>query len=160
MTHMQLADPAHVGERTVRKSTVPPSPPELRTTPLGIVRLCKNLGFTPQNAMRKCIQCIIQADTVYRRRGKNWYITSADCEFVVHADSGTIITAHRRPRCLPMQTNASQPCSALLSFKNPEQIIGRKRAFDLIFVRTQTCGSLVHSPQNRKNVFCSTLFRV
>ena len=47
--------------------------------------------------MRQCIRCITQPDAVYQRRGKNWYITSADCEFVVNAGSGTVITAHRRP---------------------------------------------------------------
>ena len=89
--------PARAGEGTVRENTAPPRPHELHTTPLGAARLCKNLGFAPQDVMRQCIRCIAQPDAVYQRRGKNWYITSAGCEFVVNAGSGTIITAHRRP---------------------------------------------------------------
>ena len=108
---MQRAAPARAGEDTVRENTAPPRPHELHTTPLGAARLCKNLGFAPQDVMRQCIRCIAQPhdvlgqcirciaqpDAVYQRRGKNWYITSADCEFVVNAGSGTVITAHRRP---------------------------------------------------------------
>ena len=89
--------PARAGEGTVRENTAPPRPHELHTTPLGAARLCKNLGFAPQDVMRQCIRCIAQPDAVYQRKGKNWYITSADCEFVVNAGSGTVITAHRRP---------------------------------------------------------------
>lgn len=94
---MQRAAPARAGEGTVRENTAPPRPHELHTTPLGATRLCKNLGFAPQDVMRQCIRCIAQPDAVYQRKGKNWYITSADCEFVVNAGSGTVITAHRRP---------------------------------------------------------------
>ena len=94
---MRRAAPARAGEGTVRENTAPPRPHELHTTPLGAARLCKNLGFAPQDVMRQCIRCIAQPDAVYQRRGKNWYITSADCEFVVNAGSGTVITAHRRP---------------------------------------------------------------
>ncbi|RGD21689.1 DUF3781 domain-containing protein [Subdoligranulum sp. AM23-21AC] len=94
---MQRAAPARAGEDTVRENTAPPRPHELHTTPLGTARLCKNLGFAPQDVMRQCIRCIAQPDAVYQRKGKNWYITSADCEFVVNAGSGTVITAHRRP---------------------------------------------------------------
>lgn len=94
---MQRAAPARAGEGTVRENTAPPRPHELHTTPLGTARLCKNLGFAPQDVMRQCIRCIAQPGAVYQRMGKNWYITSADCEFVVNADSGTVITAHRRP---------------------------------------------------------------
>ena len=93
---MQRAAPARAGEGTVRENTAPPRPHELHTTPLGAARLCKNLGFAPQDVMRQCIRCIAQPDAVYQRKGKNWYITSADCEFVVNAGSGTVITAHRR----------------------------------------------------------------
>ena len=94
---MQRAAPARAGEDTVRENTAPPRPHELHTTPRGAARLCKNLGFAPQDVMRQCIRCIAQPDAVYQRKGKNWYITSADCEFVVNAGSGTVITAHRRP---------------------------------------------------------------
>ena len=86
---MQRAAPARAGEGTVRENTEK----ILRTSCL----ICKNLGFAPQDVMRQCIRCIAQPDAVYQRRGKNWYITSADCEFVVNAGSGTVITAHRRP---------------------------------------------------------------
>lgn len=61
-------------------------------------RVCAKIsGLHPQDVMRQCIRCIAQPGAVYQRRGKNWYITSADCEFVVNAGSGTVITAHRRP---------------------------------------------------------------
>lgn len=97
LTRMRRVAPARAGRALVRENTAPPRPHELHTTPLGAARLCKNLGFAPQDVMRQCIRCIAQPDAVYQRRGKNWYITSAGCEFVVNAGSGTIITAHRRP---------------------------------------------------------------
>lgn len=62
--------PARAGEGTVRENTAPPRPHELHTTPLGAARLCKNLGFAPQDVMRQCIRCIAQPDAVYQRGAK------------------------------------------------------------------------------------------
>jgi hypothetical protein len=48
---MRRAAPARAGEGTVRENTAPPRPHELHTTPLGAARLCKNLGFAPQDVI-------------------------------------------------------------------------------------------------------------
>ena len=97
LTRMRRVAPARAGGGHCTGKHRAAKAHELHTTPLGAARLCKNLGFAPQDVMRQCIRCIAQPDAVYQRRGKNWYITSAGCEFVVNAGSGTVITAHRRP---------------------------------------------------------------
>ena len=71
---MRRVAPARAGEGTVRENTAPPRPHELHTTPLGAARLCKNLGFAPQDVMRQCIRCIAQPGAVYQRRGNHVFI--------------------------------------------------------------------------------------
>ena len=80
---MRRVAPARAGEGTVRENTAPPRPHELHTTPLGAARLCKNLGFAPQDVMRQCIRCIAQPGAVYQRRGKGGLVLRLEFSFSI-----------------------------------------------------------------------------
>lgn len=69
---------------------------KLHTTDLGIERIKMNLCLDVDDVVRWCRGKINEPDSSIIRRGKNWYICTADCEITVNAYSYTIITAHKR----------------------------------------------------------------
>ena len=68
---------------------------KLHTTPLGELRIKRNLGLLTEDAALWCRARIEAPDCVLRRRGKNWYAHIDDCIITINAHSYTIITAHK-----------------------------------------------------------------
>ena len=68
----------------------------LHTTKMGYERIRKNLAINVDDVVAWCRQKITDENAVVSRRGKNWYVETADCTITVHAGRYTIITAHRR----------------------------------------------------------------
>lgn len=68
---------------------------KLHTTDLGIERIKRNLSLDVADVVGWCRQKIKAPDSRITKKGKNWYITTADCEITVNAYSYTIITAHK-----------------------------------------------------------------
>ncbi len=66
----------------------------IHTTPMGRVRIAKNLGINEKDAMRACMDAVRNGAAV--RRGKNYYITHNGITVTIHARAMTIITAHRQ----------------------------------------------------------------
>ena len=67
----------------------------LHTTTLGIQRIKKNLCLGSDDVVSWCAQQIKKPASRVIRTGKNWYVTTGDCEITVNAHSFTIITAHK-----------------------------------------------------------------
>lgn len=65
----------------------------LHTTPLGLVRIGKNLGLGETDIVAWCKDEIKKASKI-TRRGKNWYVDTGVAIITVNAHSFTIITAH------------------------------------------------------------------
>lgn len=80
---------------------------KLHTTDLGIERIKMNLCLDVDDVVRWCREKINEPDCSIIRRGKNWYICTADCEITVNAYSYTIITAHTIPK--HKRTDENQP---------------------------------------------------
>lgn len=68
---------------------------KLHTTPMGVVRIRRNLGIDVDNVVEYCRTCILSPESVIKRRGKNYYVYGADFVLTINAASNTIITAHR-----------------------------------------------------------------
>ncbi|MEM1486262.1 DUF3781 domain-containing protein [Oscillospiraceae bacterium PP1C4] len=68
---------------------------QLHTTDLSIERIKRNLSLDVEDVAHWCKQKIKAPDIRITRKGKNWYVTIADCVITVNAHSYTIITAHR-----------------------------------------------------------------
>jgi len=67
---------------------------KIHTTKLGIGRIKQNLGLETDEVVEWCKQKIMQADEIMKK-GKNWYVYSADSVMTINANSFTIITAHK-----------------------------------------------------------------
>lgn len=67
----------------------------LHTTPMGALRIHRNLGVGVDNVVEYCRARILSPHAVMERRGKNWYVLLPDCTITVNASSYTIITAAR-----------------------------------------------------------------
>lgn len=67
---------------------------KLHTTDLGIKRIKRNLSLDVDDVVAWCGNKIKEPSSRIVRRGKNWYISTADCKITVNAYSYTIITAH------------------------------------------------------------------
>ena len=65
---------------------------KIHTTPLGIVRIKKNLQLETDDVVHWCISKIKKADKIIRQ-GKNWYVYIANVILTINAHSYTIITA-------------------------------------------------------------------
>ena len=71
----------------------------LRTTPLGVERIRRNLNIQNKDVdiVGLIRDMILDDNAIAERRGKNWYIISGGCIITVNASSLTIITAHIKP---------------------------------------------------------------
>ena len=68
---------------------------QLHTTSLGKQRIQKNLSMTYDEMLCMCKQCIMNNQAIVKRKGKNWYVAMNDIIITIHANSYTIITAHK-----------------------------------------------------------------
>ena len=69
---------------------------KLHTTPLGAVRIRRNLLLEADDVVAWwCRQRILAPGCTIDRTGKNWYATISGCRITVNAHSYTIITAHK-----------------------------------------------------------------
>ena len=68
---------------------------KLHTTPLGKIRVQKNLVLKTDDVVLWC-QREIQKALAITKKGKNWYVYTTDAVITVNAFSYTVITAHRR----------------------------------------------------------------
>jgi hypothetical protein len=68
---------------------------KIHTTPLGILRIKKNLSIETDDLIAWCREKIEDPKSIIERKGKNWYIEIDDCILTVNAYSYTIITAHK-----------------------------------------------------------------
>lgn len=66
----------------------------LHTTEMGMERIKKNLSLETEDVVQWCKSQILNPNTIIKRTGKNWYITTGNCRLTVNAYSYTIITAH------------------------------------------------------------------
>jgi hypothetical protein len=66
----------------------------VHTTPLGIVRIKKNLELKTIDVVNWCKKKIKNADKIIRK-GKNWYVHKVNTIITINAHSYTIITAHK-----------------------------------------------------------------
>jgi hypothetical protein len=68
---------------------------KIHTTPLGILRIKKNLCLDIDDVVNWCINKIKNPNARITRKGKNWYANIDDCVITVNAYSYTIITVHK-----------------------------------------------------------------
>lgn len=67
---------------------------KIHTTPMGEVRIKKNLQISCDDIVEWCKQQILNTDTKFERKGKNWYVYIRQGILTINASSYTIITAH------------------------------------------------------------------
>ena len=67
---------------------------KIHTTPLGIIRIKKNLNLEIDNIEKWCKNKTKKADNIIKK-GKNWYVYIGDNVITINARSYTIITAHK-----------------------------------------------------------------
>jgi hypothetical protein len=68
---------------------------KIHTTPLGVLRIKKNLCIDTNDVVNWCVKKIKNKENFITRNGKNWYIKNDECIITVNAYSYTIITAHK-----------------------------------------------------------------
>ena len=67
---------------------------KIHTTPLGMVRIKKNLKLETDDVVNWCKRKTKRAEK-FLQNGKNWYVYSEDNVITINAKSYTIITAHK-----------------------------------------------------------------
>ena len=67
---------------------------KIHTTPLGIIRIKKNLKLETDDVVNWCKRKIKKAEKILQN-GKNWYVYIGDNIITINAKSHTIITAHK-----------------------------------------------------------------
>lgn len=69
---------------------------DLHTTPMGVVRIRRNLRLRDSVDVVSFCRCLmLDAFAQFERKGKNWYVTAGNVKITVNANSNTIITVHR-----------------------------------------------------------------
>jgi hypothetical protein len=68
---------------------------KIHTTPLGVLRIKKNLCLATDDVVTWCRGKIKNPNSRITRKGKNWYVNTEDSVITVNAYSYTIITAHK-----------------------------------------------------------------
>ena len=66
----------------------------LHTTELGCITIKKNLSIDTNDVVEWCKEIIANPNSVIMKKGKNWYVNTADYIITVNSYSYTIITAH------------------------------------------------------------------
>ena len=67
---------------------------KIHTTPLGIIRIKKNLKLQTNDVLNWC-KMKIKTSLNIVKKGKNWYIYNNESIITVNIKSYTIITAHK-----------------------------------------------------------------
>jgi hypothetical protein len=68
----------------------------IHTTELGVIRIKRNLYLEEAiDAVAWCKERIKEPTTKVKRKGKNYYATTATCVITVNASKLSIITAHK-----------------------------------------------------------------
>ena len=67
---------------------------KLHTTALGVERIRKNLSLTAPDIIAWCRKKILASQHI-ERKGKNWYVYTADAVITINAHSYTVITGHK-----------------------------------------------------------------
>ena len=70
---------------------------QLKTTPLGVVRIKRNLDLECDDVVKWCKQQILTADKI-TKEGKNFYVYKDYVIITVNSYSYGIITAHKQKR--------------------------------------------------------------
>jgi hypothetical protein len=65
---------------------------EIHTTPLGIIRIKKNIDLETVDVVNWCKKKIKNADSIVKK-GKNWYVQKENIIITINSTSYTIITA-------------------------------------------------------------------
>ncbi len=68
---------------------------KIHTTQIGMLRIKRNLSLDTDDVVEWCKKRISSLDIHIKRKGKNYYISAADCIITVNVCSYTIITAHK-----------------------------------------------------------------
>ena len=68
---------------------------KIHTTKLGTARIKKNLNLNADDVVAFCKKKITAADCLVYKQGKNYYCLIDDIRFTIHANSYTMITAHK-----------------------------------------------------------------
>lgn len=66
----------------------------LHTTPLGVMRIKRNLCLDVEDVVAWCKDVVGNEKSEIERKGKNYYVRYQDCILTINAYSYTIITAH------------------------------------------------------------------
>jgi SepF-like predicted cell division protein (DUF552 family) len=67
---------------------------KIHTTPLGLIRIAKNIQQNEHDIIGWCIKKITDKKSIITRNGKNWYVEIDGYEITINAYSYTIITVH------------------------------------------------------------------
>ena len=68
---------------------------KIHTTELGVARIRKNLNLDTDDVVAFCKKKITAANCFVYKQGKNYYCLIDDIRFTIHANSYTMITAHK-----------------------------------------------------------------
>ena len=68
---------------------------KIHTTEFGVTRIMKNLNLDTDDVVAFCKKKITAANCLVCKQGKNYYCLIDDIRFTIHANSYTIITAHK-----------------------------------------------------------------
>ncbi len=71
---------------------------KFHTTPLGAVRIRKNLSLVTEDVVPWIKKQLCRADALIERKGKNWYVSVDDVIITINASSYTVITAHKKTK--------------------------------------------------------------
>ena len=67
---------------------------KIHTTPLGAMRIKRNLGLADIDVVAWCKDGVRNSDSIVKN-GKNYYVRAGDAVITVNSSSFTIITAHK-----------------------------------------------------------------
>ena len=71
---------------------------------MGMERIKRNLELESDDILSWCKKQILSKNTILEKRGKNFYVYCPHCKLTIHAQSYTIITAHKIPPHKPKFT--------------------------------------------------------
>jgi hypothetical protein len=82
---------------------------KIHTTPLGVLRIKKNLCLDTDDVVNWCVEKIRNPKSRITRKGKNWYLNVDDCMITVNVYRYTIITAHKIKKSVTVMGSKSAP---------------------------------------------------
>jgi len=79
----------------MKETKLLPNSDKIHTTALGMERIKRNLCLEVDDIVGWCKQKIADKNSSVVRTGKNLYVNTEDYTITIHANSYTIITAHK-----------------------------------------------------------------